>query len=226
MNARTLVSVVAIFLVASLLPEAPLAVGMGINAGVRLLVHVEEYVSPPRGTAVNPCEMMMPEVSSPDELEVSYDGDADTLIVWVYAFRQDGLHVAAMQFGIEYAGLDVLAFGQCKGGRALSLDKGPAWPQSGAEGVFGWFGTDVLEGPMEPLLWFVVARTQRDGYFGVRSTTMIPPGGIVASPGTIPSEDRIVAYGRVGIGSEPGTLPLPDRSFVPAAWGGCSVSIR
>lgn len=198
---------------------------LGENAGIRLLLHVDDAFIPANGeVTTNPCEQL-PGVTRAEQLRVDYDGDQDTVWAWVYLHRPPGMAVKGLGFGIQYEGVDVITSGTC----ADLVFQEPAtmgtWADSGSEIAFAWSGQDYVDKPLEPIAWFLLERLDRDGFF-----SLYPGGsdmaGAVGDTNTPAKTDEIWAYGSLGFGETVGELPLTDPEGNPGSWGTIRVEIE
>ena len=201
------------------------AAAMGDNGGIRLLLHVQEAHGYPGGRVLeDPC-VSKPDVGSVHNMEIEYDGDADTLMVWAFLYHPREFSVMAAGFGIEYEGVEVITTGTC----APSIWQDPArmgrWADSGSASAFGWGIDPHPEGFLEPFVWFLLRRTERDGYF--RTTKgRGPMPGEVTDTGKVPRIDPFWEFGSIGFGNTTGELPIPDVRETPGSWGAIEVEVR
>ena len=198
---------------------------LGENAGIRLLVHVDDQFIPPAGEVTeNPCEQL-PGVSRADDLQVSYDADQDTVWAWVYLHRPQGMAVKGVGFGIQFEGVDVITSGTCADLVFQEPVTMGTWAESGSEIAFAWSGQSYVDKPLEPVAWFLLERLDRDGFF-----SLYPGGsdmsGAVGDTNHPPKRDEIWAYGGIGFGGTEGELPLTDPDGNPGSWGAIQVEIE
>ncbi|MCK4305571.1 MAG: hypothetical protein KAY24_15140 [Candidatus Eisenbacteria sp.] len=221
---RAFAAMVGVVLMLCVLAVAP-ALSMGQNGGIRLLLHVEEADIPSGGRVVdNPC-LALPPITSAEDLVADYDGDADTVMVWVYLHHPRGFEVRGLGFGIEYEGLRVVTSGSCAPQIWQEEESMGKWAQSGSEIAFTWGYSDFPTGQLVALGWFVLAREECDAYFSVfEGTSGIC--GMVADTNTPPKRDYFWAYGKIGFGAIPGELPLAGPAEISNSWGAVTITAQ
>ncbi len=201
------------------------ALGLGENAGIRLLLHVDEQLIPPRGqVTVNPCEHL-PGVTRAEDLVVDCDADQDTVWAWVYLHRPQGMTVKGLGFGIQFEGVDVITSGTCADLVFQEPVTMGTWAESGSEIAFAWSGRTYMEGSLVPVGWFLLERLDRNAFFALYggATDM---SGAVGDTNHPSKTDEIWAYGSIGFGETRGELPLTDPQANPASWGAVRVEIE
>jgi hypothetical protein len=198
---------------------------LGVNGGIRLLLHVEEADLPPGGIpTADPCARP-PAIASVEDMVVEYDGPADTLMAWAYLYHPRGFAVRGMGFGILWDGIDVITSGSCAPQVFQDPDKMGAWAESGSEITFAWGLHVYPEGDLLPVAWFILAREKADAYFEVFSGNT-PMAGAVADTNSPPRADPFWEYGRIGFGNMAGNLPIVDAASVPGAWGAVTIETQ
>ena len=198
---------------------------MGANAGIRVLLHVDLATDVDEGELTDdPC-LSLPPVTRVEEFTVDYDGEADTVWVWVYLHHPGDLAVKAFGFAIDYEGVDVVTSGSC--GRMVYQNEETMgkWADPGAEIAFSWTEEQYPNGKLAPVAWFLLNRTERNGYFAIRPGKT-PMGNGVADTSKPTIQDAFWATGKIGFGDVPGELPIVLPGEVPGSHGAVGVGIR
>jgi hypothetical protein len=203
-----------------------LARSIGENGGIRLLLHVDEgaAIAPGARLTEDPC-LSLPPVGAAEEFVVDYDGEADTVMVWVYLYHPRQMEVRGLGFGIDFEGVKVVTSGTCAPRIWQEEEKMGKWAQRGSEIAFAWDLEGYPTGQLAAVGWFVLERLDRDGFFrlfegrskmtGMVGDTNIPPKG-----------NRFWGYGKVGFGSTPGELPIATEEETPRAWGAVQLGLQ
>ncbi|MFC1572993.1 hypothetical protein ACFL6M_05280 [Candidatus Eisenbacteria bacterium] len=210
--------VILILICAACAISAPAAHAMGQNPGVRLLVHIWDGPLPAGGVVVeDPC-LQPPSVRSLDDIVVHYDGNADTVWVWVYLYHEREMNVRGVGYGIVHEGVDVVTSGVCAPMVWQDESMGD-WAESGSEIIMTWGTAGAPNATLLPLGWFILRRTAKDGFLELfEGYTGKNTGAVDAL--IPPRTDMYSDFGRVGFGSERGLLAVPDPETIPGSWGG------
>lgn len=199
---------------------------MGGNGGARLLLHCAGPASYPGGkVAADPC-LDLPLVRGAGDLVTEYAGAADTVMVWAYLYHPCRFAVKGVSFGIRYEGVRVLTSGTCADLVYQDPNTMGKWAQSGSDIAFAWKAeSGGIRGLIAPVAWFLLARQQGDGFFEVTAGNS-DMAGAVADTSTVPTEDPIFAFGRIGFGAMEGSYAIEEPEKVAGAWGAIAVTAR